>query len=172
MARWFDRVLMLLFVMMAFTSFVYMPMFLASCGWEGLGQGADGPCAASWVGRAWLGYLEVEPFYARAPLWLQQLNEFDSYFFGWFYVVSLLSFLRGRQDGPLYRGVATFMCGMMLYPMLFYFAWEFRTYRQTGADLPAVILFNGPWLLMVLLLMTRLHLLPRLGPARAAAVAA
>jgi hypothetical protein len=157
MARWLDRVLVLLFLLMAFTSLVYMPWFLASCGWRGLALGADGPCSQSWVGRAWLGYLKVEPLYAHAPVWLQQLNEFDSYLFGWFYLFSLVVFTRGRQDGPAYRALATLMGGMMVYAIVFYLIWEARTFRATGADLRAVALCNGPWLVLTLLLLARIY---------------
>lgn len=158
-ARWIDRILIPLFLFAAFVSLVYMPMFLLGCGWEGLAQGAQGACSQDWVGRAWLGYLAVEPFYAQAPLWLQQLNEFDTYFFGWFYLLSAAVFLRGRQERSWYRHLGTFMSGMMSYAMLFYLSWEFRTYRETGADIGAVLAYNGLWLLIFALLLLRLHVL-------------
>jgi len=165
MARWIDRLLILLFALAGFTSFVYTPMFLLGCGWEGLAQGATGPCADSWVGRAWLGYTKVEPLYANIPIWLQMINEFDTYFFGWFYVFSLIVFLRGRQQHPGYRALATFMSGMMGYAMTFYLVWEVRTWRDTGADLQSVIVFNGMWVLLFVTLMLRLYLVPGPRPA-------
>ncbi|WP_428310720.1 hypothetical protein [Hydrocarboniphaga sp.] len=158
MARWLDRFLMLLFALAGFTSLVYTPLFLLGCGWDGLALGADGPCAASWAGRGWLAYTQVEPLYSNIPIWLQMVNEFDTYFFGWFYLLSLIVFLRGRQRHPGYRALATFMSGMMAYAMTFYMVWEIRTYRDTGADLGAVITFNGMWVLLFVSLMARLYL--------------
>lgn len=164
MARWIDRFLIVLFALAGFTSFVYTPMFLLGCGWEGLAQGATGACGDSWVGRAWLGYTQVEPLYANIPIWLQMVNEFDTYFFGWFYVLSLIVFLRGRQQHAGYRALATFMSGMMAYAMIFYLSWEVRTYRETGADIQQVFLFNGMWLVLFVTLMLRLYAVPERVP--------
>lgn len=160
MASWIDRLMMLLFGLAAFNSFFYTPMFLLGCGWEGLAQGATGSCSQTWIGRAWLGYLKVEPLYAAIPTWLQMLNEFDTYFFGWFYLLSLIVFVRHRQRHPGYRALATFMSGMMAYAMIFYLTWEVRTYRDTGADIQSVFAFNGLWLLLFVLLMLRLYMVP------------
>jgi hypothetical protein len=156
MARWTDRFLMLLFALAGFTSFVYTPMFLLAC-------------ADSWAGRAWLGYTKVEPLYSNIPIWLQMINEFDTYFFGWFYVFSLVVFLRGRQQHRGYRALATFMSGMMAYAMTFYMVWEVRTWRDTGADLQSVIVFNGMWVLLFVTLMLRLYVVrePETGLAPA-----
>ena len=164
MARWIDRLLILLFALASFISLVYTPTFLLGCGWDGLVQGAAGPCADSWAGRAWLGYTKVEPLYANIPLWLQMINEFDTYFFGWFYLLSLIVFLRGRQQHRGYRALATFMSGMMAYAMSFYMLWELRSHDDTGADLQAVIVFNGMWVLLFVTLMSRLYLVREPGP--------
>lgn len=154
---WLDWVLIALFAFAAFMACVYAPLFYFQCGWEGLGAGPTGPCGASWVGRAWLGYLSVEPYYAQAPLWLQLMNEFDSLLFSWFYLLSLIVFLRGRQDASWYRITATFAAGMMSYAMLFYLTWESLTFRETGADLPAVFFYNGLWIVIFALLLARLY---------------
>lgn len=154
-----DGLLIVLFAIAAFVSLVYAPMFLLGCGWEGLKEGAAGACSQSWVGRAWLSYVEIEPIYADAPLWLRLLNTFDTFLFGWFYALSLVVFLRRRQDGAAYRTLATFMCGLMAYPMAFYLAWETLSYRDTGAQIIQVWLYNGLWLLIIVLLLSRLYLL-------------
>lgn len=164
MRRLLDIVLVLLFGCAAFIGLVYEPLFVFGCGWEGLKLGAAGPCAQDWVGRAWLEYLKVEPLYGNAPVWLQLVNEFDSFLFGWFYVLSLVVFLSGRTHLAWYRNLATFVAGMMTYAMVFYLSWEALTYRETGADLKAVISYNGPWLATFLLLMLRLYLLPAPAP--------
>lgn|GEM_PF-5907605 len=152
-----DYLLLALFLFAAFMACVYAPMFYFQCGWEGLGQGPAGSCAQTWVGRAWLGYLHVEPYYARAPLWLRLMNEFDTLLFSWFYLLSVAVFWRGAQDRPWYRIVATFVAGMMAYAMLFYLSWESLTFRETGADLPRVFAYNGLWLIIFTLLMLRLY---------------
>jgi hypothetical protein len=157
MARWLDRILIVMFSICCFVSLFYTPQFLLGCGWEGLAQGPEGTCSETWVGRAWLGYVQTEPLYANAPLWLQLVNEFDTYFFGWFYLLSLIVFIRKRQDDPRYRALATFMSGMMAYAMTFYFTWELMTYQETGADIVAVLSFNGLWLALFLLLLLRLY---------------
>lgn len=158
-SRWLDRLLILLFLFTSFMSLVYAPLFVFGCGWEGLKLGAEGPCGASWVGRAWLGYVQTEPIYADAPLWLRLLNELDMYFFAWFYVLTVIVFLGGFQDRRWYRFVATFMAGMMSYAISFYLIWEVLSYRQTGAQLGPVLVFNGMWLVIFALLMLRLHVL-------------
>lgn len=155
--RWLDRLLIILFLFAAFMACIYAPLFYLQCGWEGLSQGETGLCAQTWVGRAWLGYLAVEPYYARAPLWLQLMNEFDSLLFSWFYLLSVVVFWRGWQDRRWYRVVATFAAGMMTYAMLFYLTWESLTFRETGADLPKVFMYNGLWLLIFTLLLLRLY---------------
>jgi hypothetical protein len=168
-ARLADGILLLLFALAAFVALFYEPAFFLQCGWSGLHQGAAGSCAQSWVGRAWLAYLRVEPAYADAPLFLQLANEFDSLLFGWFYLLSLAVFVLRRQDRPWYRGLATFVSGMMAYAMAYYLSWETLSYRQTGADIGAVYQYNGLWLLLFVLLMVRLHLLrPRTAPGPAA----
>lgn len=158
MSRMLDRVLMALFAFAAFTALVYMPLFLLGCGWEGLAQGPQGECSNSVVGRAWLGYVEVEPVYARAPLWLRLLNEFDTWFFGWFYLLSLAVFIRGRQESPRYRALATFMSGMMAYAMFFYLTQATLSWPDSGAKLGQVYTYNGLWLLLFTLLLARLYL--------------
>lgn len=165
LGRWLDRLLILLFVFTSFMALVYAPAFVFGCGWQGLGQGMAGPCGQSAIGRAWLGYLQVEPLYRDAPLWLRLVNEFDTFLFGWFYVLSLITFLRKRQDAGWYRALATFMAGMMGYAMTLYLSWEAMTYRETGAQITQVFIYNGLWLLIFALLMARLYLL---RPASAA----
>lgn len=155
---WLDRLLIPLFAFTAFMALIYAPAFMFSCGWDGLSQGIDGPCGESAIGRAWLGYLQVEPIYANAPLWLRLVNAFDTYLFGWFYLLSLGVFLRGRQDAGWYRGLATFMAGMMSYAMALYLTWETLTFRETGAQIVQVFVYNGLWLLIFALLMARIHL--------------
>lgn len=165
MTPWIDRLLIVLFALACFVSLYYTPSFLLGCGWDGLKQGADGACSHDWIGRAWLGYTSVEPIYADLPLWLRMINEFDTYFFGWFYLLSLIVFLRGRQSHTGYRAVATFMSGMMAYAMIFYMSWELQTYRDTGANIQQVMIYNGMWVLIFVLLMIRLHLLEPAGLA-------
>lgn len=155
--RWFDRVLVVLFLFAAFIALVYEPLFLLQCGWDGLAQGVAGRCSATWVGRAWLGYLQVEPLYAHAPVWVQLVNEFDVYLFGWFYVLSFFVFLRRASQRRWYRNLATFVAGMMSYSMILYLTWEVLTYRDTGADIGAALGFNGIWLVIFALLMLRLY---------------
>jgi hypothetical protein len=161
MARVIDKLLIALFAFASFIALYYEPAFFFQCGWEGLTAGATGPCAQSWVGRAWLGYLQVEPLYAHAPLFVQLINEFDTFLFGWFYALSLIVFLSGRQDRDWYRFVGTFVSGMMIYAMAFYLSWEALSYHETGAQLQAVFTYNGLWLLIFLLLLARLHLFRR-----------
>ncbi len=161
MVRMIDKLLMALFAFAAFIALYYEPAFFFQCGWEGLKVGANGACGASWVGRAWLGYLQIEPLYANAPLFVQLINEFDTWLFGWFYAVSLIVFLYGRQERPWYRFLGTFVSGMMMYAMAFYLSWEALSYRETGAHLQAVFAYNGLWLFIFLLLLARLHLFRR-----------
>ncbi len=155
--HWIDRLLLALFVFAAFMACIYAPLFYFQCGWEGLRLGVNGSCMGSWVGRAWVGYLNVEPYYAQAPLWLQLVNEFDTLLFSWFYLLSIGVFLRGKQDQTWYRVVATFVAGMMSYAMLFYLAWESLSFRETGAKLSAVFIYNGLWIVIFGLLLVRLY---------------
>ncbi|MGH8447075.1 MAG: hypothetical protein ACREVL_17545 [Solimonas sp.] len=157
--RWLDRALLILFAFTSFMSLVYAPLFVFGCGWDGLKLGPEGPCGADWVGRAWLGYTQIEPLYADAPLWLRLVNELDMFFFSWFYLLSFVTFARSRQDGGAYRLLATFMAGMMTYAIGFYLIWELLSWRQTGAQIGQVIAYNGLWLLVFGLLMLRLHVL-------------
>ena len=166
LARWLDWVLIPLLLLASFVALVYAPMFYLGCGWDGLALGGDGPCAQDWVGRAWLGYLQVEPFYAQAPLWLQLVNELDSYLFGWFYLLSAFMFLTRREGRGWYRSLATFMAGMMSYAMTLYMSWEFLSHRETGAQLDRVLAYNGLWVVIILLLLARLFVFQR-PPAEA-----
>jgi hypothetical protein len=156
-SRWLDRLLIVLFLFTSFMSLIYAPLFVFGCGWHGLALGPEGPCGASWVGRAWLGYVQVEPIYRDAPVWLQLVNDLDMFFFSWFYLLSVIVFVTKRQDRAWYRGLATFMAGMMTYAISFYLIWELLTYRETGAQLASVVVFNGMWLVIFGLLMLRLH---------------
>ncbi|HEY3699702.1 MAG TPA: hypothetical protein VGK97_10250 [Spongiibacteraceae bacterium] len=160
MARWYDRFLILLFAFATFIALFYEPAFLyfVDCGWHGLSLGADGPCAQTWVGRAWLGYLQTEPIYANAPRWIQLVNEFDVFLFGWFYVLSLIIFIRAQAHLGWYRNLATFMAGMMTYSMILYLTWQILSIDETHADLTAVIIGNGLWLFIFTALMVRLYL--------------
>lgn len=167
MARVVDGLLIALFALAAFIGLYYEPAFFYQCGWEGLKAGASGPCAQTWVGRAWLGYLQVEPLYGDAPLFIRLINEFDTYLFGWFYVLSLWVFISGRQERSWYRYLATFVSGMMIYAMIFYLGWEALSFRETGANLQAVFSYNGLWLLIFLLLLVRVHLIHRHPASRA-----
>src|SRR3546814_11521410 len=90
-------------------SLVYAPLFVFGCGWHGLTLGPAGPCGDSWVGRAWLGYVQMEPIYHAAPVWLQLVNELDLFFFSWFFVLSVLVFVSKRQDRAWYRRLAAFL---------------------------------------------------------------
>jgi len=155
--QWIDWLLLLLFLFAAFMACIYAPLFYFQCGWKGLALGAAGSCMETWVGRAWIGYLQVEPFYAQAPLWLQLMNEFDTLLFSWFYLLSLFVFWRGYQDRAWYRVVATFVAGMMSYAMLFYLTWEGLTFRETQADIVRVFGYNGLWMGIFTLLMLRLY---------------
>src|SRR3546814_7685957 len=85
--------LIVLFLFTSFMSLVYAPLFVFGCGWHGLTLGPAGPCGDSWVGRAWLGYVQMEPIYHDAPVWLQLVNELDMFFFSWFYVLSVIVFV-------------------------------------------------------------------------------
>ncbi len=155
--HWYDWIFILIFAFFGFVAWFYEPAFIFGCGWEGLGQGLDGPCGESWVGRAWLGYLQVEPAYANAPPYVRISNEADAYLFGPFYAVSLFAFLTNRHTTDWYKGVATFCSGMMVFALLLYLSWELMTYKDTGARIMSVIVFNVPWLLMPIALMFRLY---------------
>ncbi len=159
-ARWLDRLLILLFAFASYIAFVYEPMFLyfTQCGWDGLHIGAGGPCEQTGIGRAWLGYLQVEPIYANAPVWIRLVNEFDVFLFGWFYVLSVWVFLSGRQTRTWYKYVGTFVSGMMTYSMVLYLTWETLSVHDSGSNLKAVYMYNGLWLFIFALLMVRLHL--------------
>src|SRR3546814_13058783 len=74
-----------------------------------------------------------------SDLWLQLVNELDMFFFSWFYVLSVIVFVSKRQDRAWYRGIATFIAGLMTYAISFYLIWEMLTYRQTGAHLASEI---------------------------------
>lgn len=154
---WLDKLLIVFFVFAAFMACIYAPLFYFQCGWEGLGLGNAGSCNETWVGRAWLGYLKIEPYYGRAPLWLRLVNEFDSLLFSWFYLLSIFVFWTGRQDRPWYRAVATFVAGMMAYAMLFYLTWESLTFHETHADLARVFSYNSMWLVIFFVLLIRLY---------------
>jgi hypothetical protein len=159
MSRWFDRFLILLFVFATFIALFYEPVFLyfVDCGWRGLGLGAEGPCAQTWVGRAWLGYLQIEPIYANAPRWIQLVNEFDVFLFGWFYLLSVVVFAADKGFARWYRQLATFVAGMMTYSMILYLTWQILSVEETGANLPSVIVANGLWLFIFGVLLLRLY---------------
>jgi hypothetical protein len=168
-SRWLNKALILLFTFACFIAFYYEPAFLyfSNCGFSGLAQGVDGPCSQTWIGRAWLGYLQVEPIYANAPRWIQLVNEFDVFLFGWFYLLSIIVFVRGVADQSWYRNLATFIAGMMTYSMVLYLTWQIQSSSETGANLQAVIISNGLWLFIFVVLMVRLYLFPNKNAARA-----
>src|SRR3546814_14782169 len=101
----------------------------------------------------------MEPIYHDAPVWLQLVNELDMFFFSWFYVLSVIVFVSKRQDRAWYRGLAPFMAGMMTYAISLYLIWEMLTYRQTGAQLASVVMFNGRCLVNFGLLIRHVHVL-------------
>jgi len=160
-ARWYDRYLMVLFGFATFIAYFYEPAFFyfVDCGWEGLGKGPEGPCSQTWVGRAWLGYLQVEPIYANAPLWIQLVNEFDVFLFGWFNLLTLIILIKDLTYKRWYRNLATFMGGMMVYSMILYLLWQVLSVEETKANLPAVIIGNGLWLVIYVSLLIRIYLI-------------
>lgn len=160
-SRVLDWGLILLFAFACFIALYYEPAFFLQCGWDGLHAGSGGVCSQTWVGRAWLGYLKVEPLYANAPIWIRLVNEFDTVLFGWFYLLSVVVFVVGRQDRLWYRLIATFVAGMMTYSIALYLTWEALSYRDTGADLSAVMTYNGLWAFIFALLLLRLNVFPR-----------
>jgi hypothetical protein len=168
-SRWLNKALIVLFTFACFIAFYYEPAFLyfSNCGFSGLAKGAAGPCSQSWIGRAWLGYLQVEPIYANAPRWIQLVNEFDVFLFGWFYLLSIIVFVRGVADQTWYRNLATFIAGMMTYSMVLYLTWQIQSIGETGANLQAVIISNGLWLFIFVVLMVRLYLFPGKNTVRA-----
>lgn len=159
-ARLLSKFLILLFLFACFISLIYEPGFLyfSNCGWTNIGLGAEGPCGQTWIGRAWLDYLEIEPLYANAPLWIQLVNAFDVFVFGWFYVLSVVVFVMKKEDRSWYRHLATFMAGMMIYSMILYLTWQILSVEETKANLQAVIVANGMWLFIFLMLLIRLYL--------------
>jgi hypothetical protein len=161
-SRWLNKILIFLFAFACFIALFYEPSFLyfSNCRWSGLGLGSEGPCAQTWIGRAWLGYLQVEPIYANAPRWIQLVNEFDVYLFGWFYLLSIIVFLSGKADQGWYRNLATFVAGMMSYSMILYLTWQTLSVGETHANLQAVITYNGLWLFIFTVLMVRLYIFP------------
>lgn len=171
-SRLLSKFMILLFLFACFIALFYEPAFLyfSNCGWSGLGQGATGPCGETWVGRAWLGYLQIEPLYANAPRWVQLVNEFDVFLFGWFYLLSIFVFVLKKEDCSWYRNLATFIAGMMTYSMILYLTWQILSVEETRANLQSVIVANGMWLFIFAMLMVRLYLFPgtsqRSAPAR------
>jgi hypothetical protein len=164
-SRLLSKLMILLFVFACFIALYYEPAFLyfSNCGWANLGLGVDGPCGQTGIGRAWLAYLKIEPIYANAPLWIQLVNEFDVFLFGWFYVLSIGVFLLKKEDQAWYRNLATFIAGMMTYSMILYLTWQILNVEETKADLQSVIIANGLWLFIFIMLMTRLYLFPGAG---------
>ena len=57
----------------------------------------------------------------------------------WFYLLSVFVFLTRRERRDWYRGLATFMAGMMSYAMTLYFSWQILGHRETGAQLGKVL---------------------------------
>ncbi|HSB98090.1 MAG TPA: hypothetical protein VLC91_16640 [Spongiibacteraceae bacterium] len=161
-SRLLSKFMIFLFVFACFIALYYEPAFLyfSNCGWSGMALGADGPCGQSWIGRAWLGYLQIEPIYANAPRWIQLVNEFDVFLFGWFYLLSVFVFLMKKEDQTWYRNLATFIAGMMTYSMILYLTWQILSVEETKANLQSVIIANGLWLFIFTMLMTRLYLFP------------
>jgi hypothetical protein len=170
MTRWFDRYIIVLFALATFNSVFYEPAFVyfVDCGWQGLSLGTAGPCSNTWVGRAWLAYTSIEPIYANAPLWIQLVNEFDIFLFGWFHVLTIYVFVKGISYQRWYRNLATFMSGMMGYAMTLYLLWQVLSVEQTQAHLPAVLIGNGMWVLFYGSLMARIYLVrdPRAAQAQ------
>lgn len=159
--RWYDWLFIAMFLFFGFVAWYYEPMFFfgwSGCDWNNIAQGLEGPCGQHWVGQAFVGYTKVEPLYREAPVFLQIINEFDVFLFGPFYAISLYAFFTNQHTSGWYRAVGTFFCGMLLYAMIFYFTWEFRTYKETGADIVQVVVINGPWALGKVLLLMRLYL--------------
>ena len=161
LVRWYDRYLMVLFAFASFIALFYEPafFFFIDCGWEGIGQGLQGPCSQTWIGRAWLGYLQIEPIYAHAPLWIQLLNETDFFIFGWFNLLTLIILIKDLAYKRWYRNLATFMCGMMAYSLTLYLWWEVLSAEETKSNLPAVIIANGMWLVFYGSLFIRIYLI-------------
>lgn len=160
-ARWYNRYLMVLFAAASFISLFYEPAFFyfAGCGWQGLGQGPQGPCSQTWIGRAWLGYLQNEPIYAHAPLWIQIFNETDFFIFGWFNLLTLIILIMNLVDKRWYRNLATFMCGMMTYSLALYLWWEVQSVDETKSNLLSVFVVNGMWVLFYGSLFIRIYLI-------------
>lgn len=169
-SRLLSKFMILLFLFASFIALFYEPAFLyfSNCGWAHIGQGIEGPCGQSWIGRAWVGYLQIEPLYANAPLWIQLVNEFDVFLFGWFYVLSIVVFLLKKEDQTWYRNLATFMAGMMVYSMILYLTWQILNVEETRANLQSVIIANGLWLFIFLMLLIRIYLVRGDGRGNAA----
>lgn len=159
-SRLLSKFMIVLFLFACFIALYYEPAFLyfSDCGWANIGKGIDGPCGQNWIGRAWTGYLQIEPLYANAPLWIQLVNEFDVFLFGWFYALSVVVFLLKKEDRTWYRNLATFMAGMMVYSMILYLTWQILNVAQTKANLQSVIVANGLWLFIFLMLLIRIYL--------------
>lgn len=140
-----DVFLVACFALFAFTSFVMEPYFVFGLGFERPGD----PFAAGWLLYA----SRWDPIFLRPPFVLRLICGIDLFVFGPFYLLAIYGFLKRRA---WVRMLGIVYATAMLYSLAVYFGIEFVEERGR-ADLPMVVLVNGPYALVPLLLACRLR---------------
>lgn len=156
--RRLDSLLLCTFSMFLFVAWLFEPLVIYLCGWEGL---PTAECQQYLTGRLWLFYAEkFDPIFLALPLWLRIVCSLDTLLFGPFYTLSLYAFATGAQEARWYELTALPVSGALFYSTVVYFAYEVLA-ESHRASLVWVFVINLPWTLAPLLLFVRLGLLRR-----------
>lgn len=149
-----DRFFVIAFSLFVLVAFVHEPLFYWHCGWNGLRTGV---CTSEAVKAIWVGYAQYDPVYFDMPLWMALMIGFDSVLLSPFYVYAVWALATGRADTPLFRTIASTVCGGLIYAMVLYMTWEVMEAETYSTDLLMVTIYNIPWGLVPLGLVIRLH---------------
>lgn len=157
--RQLDMLLLGTFCMFLFVAWLFEPLVVYLCGWDGL---QTPQCQQYLTGRLWLFYAErFDPIFLDLPLWLRIVCSLDTLLFGPFYAVSVYAFTTGAHESRWFELVALPFAGALLYSTVVYFGYEVLAESQR-ASLLWVFVINLPWTLAPVLLLVRLSL-PRQG---------
>jgi hypothetical protein len=103
----------------------------------------------------WGTYFKIDPLFLQGTDWYTALMRLQDFVFNPWWIVSLVMFWTGRQETLWYKTATVLVCGLMLAQCAI--AFQIWGMHYTAPVIVALILINGPWAVVAILLPLRLR---------------
>jgi hypothetical protein len=162
----FDRVLIAMFWVFAFTALVFEPLYYFGCDWNYDNCKVSSFKLVFWVGEIWAIYNQWDPMFWHLPMWLRVMCAIEVLIFGPLYALTAYGLQHRSKWLP---HVALPFAGALFYSTIVYFAMEFIE-NLPGTNHMMVFLVNIPWSIFPVLLCVRIYQLYDIYPLRVASL--